>query len=50
MYLKNVMWDMFKDTGRIEAYLFYRNCEEELQTQEYQDQIKVEDVSKQFEH
>lgn len=24
--LKDVMWNMFQDTGNIDAYLFYRRC------------------------
>ncbi len=27
MLLRNVMWDIFQNTGQIEAYLMYRNCE-----------------------
>lgn len=27
MLLKNVMWDIFQNTGQIEAYLMYRTCE-----------------------
>ena len=23
------MWNIFQDTGRIEAYLYYRSCQEE---------------------
>ncbi|WIW69788.1 MULTISPECIES: YqzL family protein [Anaerosinus] len=26
MLLRNVMWDIFQNTGQIEAYLMYRNC------------------------
>lgn len=28
MLLKNVLWNIFQDTGRIEAYLYYRSCQE----------------------
>lgn len=34
MMLKNVMWSIFQDTGRIDAYLFYRSCNEEKQEKE----------------
>lgn len=34
MMLKSVMWSMFKDTGDISAYLYYRNCKDENEAEE----------------
>lgn len=31
MMLKNVMWNIFQDTGRIDAYLYYRSCEDKVE-------------------
>lgn len=50
MLLKNVMWDMFQDTGRIEAYLFYRNCEEEHETDEFKNEMNGKEFSQKLEH
>lgn len=41
MLLKNVMWNIFQDTGCIEAYLYYRSCQEEengLERKMFEDQ------------
>lgn len=50
MVLKNVMWNIFQDTGRIDAYLFYRNCDEENKEHEFSPQINLEQVSEKYEH
>lgn len=48
MLLKSVMWNIFQDTGRIDAYLFYRNCNEEKKEEEFHYAIESEQSSKQF--
>lgn len=40
--MKNVMWNMFKDTGRIDAYLFYCNCNEENQENKSENGNQIE--------
>lgn len=40
--LKNVMWNIFQDTGRIDAYLFYRNCDEENQENKIENMSDIE--------
>lgn len=40
--LKNVMWNIFQDTGRIDAYLFYRNCDEENQENNSENMSDIE--------
>lgn len=46
MMLKNVMWNIFQDTGRVDAYLFYRNCDEENQEGSFEDLNDIEQKSK----
>lgn len=50
MLLKNVMWSIFQDTGRIDAYLYYCNCNEEKQDEEFHHSGDPEQSSKQYDH
>lgn len=38
MLLKNVMWNIFQDTGRIDAYLFYCSCNAD------DDSVEIENI------
>ncbi|MBQ8682825.1 MAG: YqzL family protein [Selenomonadales bacterium] len=39
--LKDTLWEIFRTTGQIEAYLMYKQCVEEQETQE-SDALKMD--------
>lgn len=48
MLLKSVMWNIFQDTGRVDAYLYYLNCDEENQEHESCHMNESEQAVKQY--